>query len=154
MRFVLIFGLSCALAINQALLAAEQAVVTLDGSGKVVKATDIEIIHAEGRVGGYIAGTFLWEEQHELAPEPEQALEKGRIFIIDKNGDTMILNFSGRAAMNPTGETVLEGAEGKFTYQEGTGRWEKQPLSGTYTKAGVFKNDSVELSVTLTIKGE
>ncbi len=127
--------------------------VTLHGKGTVIKEKGIERIHVEGTAKGNIIGTFVWKEEHEEAPEPQEAIERGTITITDQNGDTLLLSFSGRASMQETKEAVLESAEGLFTYLEGTGRWAKRTLSGTYSKAGVFKDSSIELSITLTSKG-
>ncbi|HHT9119991.1 MAG TPA: hypothetical protein ACFYD3_05545 [Candidatus Hypogeohydataceae bacterium YC41] len=126
--------------------------VTLNGKGMVVKKQEVEMIHVEGKAEGYITGTFVWEEKHGLAPEPEEAVEKGTITITDRNGDTILLNFSGRADLKSAGKATLESAQGNFIYREGTGHWANLPLSGDYTKAGVFKDDSVELSITLTVE--
>lgn len=133
--------------------AQEELKITLQGKGKVVEEQDEERMHVEGKVSGFITGTFIWEEEHQSAPEPQEAAEKGTITITDRNGDTVRLSFSGRASLKETEEAVLEGANGSFTYLEGTGSWAGRPLSGTYTKAGVFKNGSIELSITLTAKG-
>ena len=51
--------------------------ITLQGKGTVVEKQGMELMHVEGTVKGDITGAFLWEEEHQHAPDPMEALEKG-----------------------------------------------------------------------------
>lgn len=135
-------------------LGAQELEITLQGKGKVVEGQDGESVYVEGTARGYITGTFVWEEEHQLSPEPGEVVEKGTIAITDEKGDKILLSFSGMADMRVTEGAVLEGAKGSFEYLEGTGSWSGRPLIGTYTKAGVLKDGYIELSITLTAKGD
>lgn len=150
MRLILSTLLSCLFWIyGSCALGQEAREVTLHGKGEVIEEQDVERMRVEGTAKGYITGTFIWEEEHQLSLEPGEAIEKGTVAITDQNGDKLILSFSGKANMRETEGAVLEGAKGSFTYLEGTGPWAKRNLSGTYTKAGVIRDGSIELSITL-----
>lgn len=123
--------------------------ITLQGKGTVVEKQGMELMHVEGRVKGDITGAFLWEEEHQPAPDPKEALEKGTVTITDQNGHRLVLSFSGIANMTESGKSALEGAEGSFTYIEGTGHWAENKVEGTYTKAGIFRGGSIELTISL-----
>lgn len=123
--------------------------ITLQGKGTVVEKQGMELMHVEGTVKGDITGTFLWEEEHQPAPDPKEALEKGTITINDQNGDRLALSFSGIAKMTESGESALESAQGRFTYIEGSGHWAENQVEGTFTKAGVFRGSSIELTISL-----
>ncbi|ODS33102.1 MAG: hypothetical protein SCARUB_01801, partial [Candidatus Scalindua rubra] len=38
---------------------------------------------------------------------------------------------------------------GSFTYIEGSGHWAERHVEGTYSKAGVFRGPSIELTISL-----
>lgn len=126
----------------------------LEGKGTVVKEKDTERIHVNGTVKGYTNGTFVWEETHTGASGAGNASERGEITITDDAGYTLIVKFTGKASMQNAGGGATESATGSFSYLDGTGPWRGRLPSGTYTKAGVFKGDSVELSITLTVESE
>ncbi len=123
--------------------------ITLHGKGTVIEKEGIEQIHAEGTAKGDISGTFVWEEEHQPAFELGKAAERGTITITDKNGDRLVLDFFGKTKKQDIEDSGLEAAEGGFTYCEGSGHWANTNLEGTYSKAGHFQGDSVELTVSL-----
>lgn len=128
--------------------------IILEGKGTVVEEKGVERIHVEGTVSGYVTGTFVWEEIHKDTSGGGDASERGEITITDEDGDTMVLKFTGKANMYKASGGATESAQGSFSHLEGTGRWVGRTPSGTYTKAGVFKGSSVELSMTLAVESE
>jgi len=146
----------CLFCINYLAASEVQAakVMTLEGKGTVVKEKGMERIHVSGTVKGYINGTFVWEETHAGASGAGNASERGEITITGEDGYTLILKFTGKASMQNVSGGATESATGSFSYLDGTGPWRGRLPSGTYTKAGVFKGDSVELSMTLTVESE
>lgn len=124
--------------------------ITLQGKGTVDEKQGMEQIYVEGTAKGGITGTFIWEEEHQPAFELGKDVEKGTITITDQNGDRLVLSFFGKAKKMDVEESDLEGAEGGFTYLEGTGHWARKSVEGTYSMAGVFQGDSIELTASLT----